>query len=70
MTDFDTDLPSVRQVQDLIKRGKRVEVKLITGDVAAGKVLWQDPHCLCLAESDQHSSLVWRSAIAYLKVSE
>ncbi len=68
MTEFDIGLPSVRQVQGLIKDQKEVELKLTTGDLIVGKILWQDSACLCLAEShNNQQTLVWRQALVYLK---
>ncbi|MFB6274604.1 MAG: RNA-binding protein hfq [Halothece sp.] len=67
MTEFDTGLPSTRMVQNLIKEEKDVEIKLLSEDLVVGKVLWQDQHCLCLVDHYDHSTLVWRQAIAYLK---
>jgi host factor-I protein len=67
MAQFDTGLPSVRQIQGLIKDKREVQVKLITGELLAGKLLWQDSDCLCLAEREGRSTLVWRQAVAYLK---
>ncbi|NET15744.1 MAG: RNA-binding protein hfq, partial [Okeania sp. SIO1H6] len=45
MSDFDTSLPSVRQIQTYITEKKEVELKLITNDLHVGKVFWQDPNC-------------------------
>lgn len=66
-SEFDTALPSIRQVQTLIKKANIVELKLVTGDVIAGKISWQDQNCLCLLDENNQPITVWRQAIAYLK---
>ncbi len=65
--EFDTALPSIRQVQTLIKAATIVELKLVTGDLLTGKIGWQDQNCLCLLDVNNDSTTVWRQAIAYLK---
>ncbi|MFW9257725.1 Hfq-related RNA-binding protein [Nostoc sp. CALU 546] len=67
LTQFDTTLPSIIQVQNLIKQTTPVELKLLTGDVLTGKVLWQDPQCICIADENSQPSTVWKQAIAYIK---
>jgi host factor-I protein len=67
MADFDTTLPSIRQIQNIIKDKKQVQVKLLTGELLAGQVLWQDKNCLCIVESSGQQTFVWRQAIAYVK---
>lgn len=66
-SEFDTALPSIRQVQTLIKEAKIVELKLVTGDLLTGKIGWQDQNCLCLLDDNNTTTTVWRHAIAYLK---
>lgn len=66
-SEFDTALPSIRQVQTLIKEATIVELKLVTGDVLIGKIRWQDQYCLCLLDQDNQPITIWRQAIAYLK---
>lgn len=66
-SEFDTNLPSVRQVQNTIKDRHQVEIKLTTGDLLAGKLLWQDPYCICLRDDSNQQTLIWRGAIAYIK---
>lgn len=67
LTELDTTLPSIRQVQTLIKQTKPVELKLLSGDVLTGRVLWQDPHCICIADENSQQTTVWKQAIAYIK---
>jgi host factor-I protein len=68
MTEFNTNYPSVRQIQKCVKHQKEVEIKLLTNDVIIGRVLWQDPNCLCIADrSSGNQFIVSRQAIAYLK---
>ncbi len=66
-SEFDTTLPSIRQVQTLIKEATIVELKLVSGDLLTGKIGWQDQNCLCLLDHNNQSTIVWRQAIAYLK---
>ena len=67
MIELETGLPHVRQVQTLIKDGGEVEFKLITGDLLTGKVRWQDPICICLLDHYDQPTIIWRSAIVYMK---
>jgi host factor-I protein len=67
MTDFDTGLPGVRQVQNYIKDKQEVELKLITDDLIVGKIIWQDADCLCLLDHYEQPTLIWRQALVYLK---
>ena len=66
-TQFDPSLPSVKQVQTLIKEAVAVELKLLTGDILTGRVLWQDPHCICIADENSQQITIWKQAIAYIK---
>ena len=66
-TEFDTGLPSIRQVQTLIRDQNPVELKLVTGDVFNGIVVWQDVHAICLSV-DGETILVMRIAVAYVKL--
>ena len=65
-TGFDTGLPSSRQIQNLIKEQKEVEIKLLTGEMLHGSVRWQDQFCIGLIHDDDRSTIIWRQAIAYL----
>ena len=67
MTEFDTGLPSVKQVQGYIKDKQEVELKLMTDDLMVGKIIWQDPQCLCLLDHYDQSALIWRQAIVFIK---
>ena len=62
-----TGLPSIRQVQTLIRDEQQVEVKLSTGDILNGKLKWQDDDCLCIIDDSGQAAIVWRHALAYLK---
>ncbi|MDJ0704321.1 MAG: RNA chaperone Hfq [Leptolyngbyaceae cyanobacterium MO_188.B28] len=66
-TELETGLPSVRQLQMLIRDKQEVEIKLMTSDVITGKVQWQDVYCVCLSDLENQSIVIWRHAIAYLK---
>ncbi len=68
VTEFNTGIPSVRRLQRVIRDRELLEVKLNTGDVFVGQLRWQDPDCLCLADAEGRESLLWRSAIAFVKV--
>ncbi len=68
LTQFDTSLPSIKQVQRLIQEKTSIELKLITGDTIAGQLLWQDLECFCIMANDNQKTTVWKQAIAYLKV--
>ncbi|MEH2115021.1 Hfq-related RNA-binding protein [Nostoc sp.] len=67
LTEFDTTLPSIRQVQNLIKQTTPVELKLLTQDVITGKVLWQDSQCICIVDENSQQIIIWKQAIAYIK---
>jgi host factor-I protein len=67
ITEFDTSLPSVRQVQSLIKQGAPIEMKLLTGDILSGKVIWQDSQCICIVDESSQQITAWRQAVAYIK---
>ncbi|MBE9158958.1 RNA-binding protein hfq [Nodosilinea sp. LEGE 06152] len=67
--EFAAGFPSVRQVQNLIRDKTSIEVKLITGDVVSGRVLWQDPQCICVETEDQSKHQIWKQAIGFLKYS-
>ncbi len=67
MAEFQTGLPSTRQVQTAIREKKDVELKLLTDDLIVGKVSWQDQDCICIVDHYDQPTIVWRHAIAYLK---
>ena len=67
MTEFDTALPGVRQVQTYIKEKQEVELKLITDDLFVGKIIWQDADSLCVIDHYNQQTLIWRQALVYLK---
>ncbi|NQZ65434.1 MULTISPECIES: Hfq-related RNA-binding protein [Cyanophyceae] len=65
--EFDTTLPSTRQVQNLIKDKNAVEMKLLTGDTLNGSLVWQDPNCILLVQANGQKTTIWKQAIAYMK---
>ena len=65
--EFDPALPSIRQVQTLIKQASVVQLKLVTGDLIIGKLSWQDQNCLCVLDENNQTTIIWRQAIAYLQ---
>ncbi|MEL6493199.1 MAG: RNA-binding protein hfq [Cyanobacteria bacterium J06634_6] len=64
---FDTGLPSIRQIQNLIRDKKTVEVKLMTGDTLAGAVSWQDANAVCVKDASGQDTILMRGAIAYIQ---
>ncbi len=66
MSKFDSGLPSVRQVQNLIKGKTPVEIKLLTGDSLVGIIRWQDANGLGLIDDSQRSTIILLPAIAYI----
>lgn len=66
-TEFDTGLPSIRQIQTLIRDQQTIEIKLVTGDVLSGVVVWQDAQAICLSVDGQ-TVLTMRAAVAYIKI--
>ena len=67
MSEFNTGLPSIKQIQSLIKEQKEVEIKLSTDDLLVGKILWQDQGCLCLLDQYEQPTLIWIQALVYLR---
>jgi host factor-I protein len=66
-TEFDTSLPSIRQMQNLVKQAAIVEFKLLTGDLLTGKIVWQDPNCVCIVDVNNQQTTIWKQAIAYFQ---
>lgn len=64
-TEFDTSLPSIRQIQQLIKQAALVDFKMVTGDLITGKISWHDPNCVCIVDEHQQQITLWKHAIAY-----
>jgi host factor-I protein len=67
MSQFDPGLPSVRQVQSYIQDKQEVEIKLISDDLLVGRIIWQDPNCLCLVDHYEKSTLIWQQSLVYLR---
>jgi len=67
LTEFDTALPSIRQVQRLITQKTGVELKLLTGDLVTGTIIWQDQNCICVMDESNQQTTIWKQAIAYMK---
>ncbi len=65
---LETGTPSIRHLQEAIRDKQQVEVKLLTGDVLSGLVIWQDKDSVCVQQEGQ-SYVVYRHAIAYIKLS-
>ncbi|MDH6061111.1 RNA chaperone Hfq [Chrysosporum bergii ANA360D] len=64
-TEFDTSLPSIKQLQELIKQKTVVEWKLVNGDLLKGKICWQDHNCVCIVNEQNQQITIWKQAIAY-----
>ncbi len=69
MSQFNTGLPSVRQIQNFIKNKSYIEVGLMTNQVIEGKAIWQDSQSICLLDRNEEKILIWIQAIVYLKLS-
>ncbi|HIK26592.1 MAG: RNA-binding protein hfq [Oscillatoriaceae bacterium SKW80] len=67
MTTFNTGLPSIRQIQALIKDKKQVEIKLVTADLLEGQIRWQDENCICLVDANNQSTFLCWQGIVYIK---
>lgn len=67
MTEFDTGLPSVRRVQKYIKEQQKIVIQLTTQETITGRILWQDPQCICVSDESEQSVLIWRQALIYIK---
>ena len=67
MSEFNTGQPSTRRIQKVIQEKGAVQVKLISGEILQGKVLWQDGDCLCLQAEGDQDVMIWKTAILYLK---
>lgn len=65
--ELETGLPSIRQMQNMIRETREVELKLVTGDLLSGKIRWQDSHCISITDQYDQDTIVWRQAIVYLK---
>ncbi|MEO1133012.1 MAG: RNA-binding protein hfq [Cyanobacteria bacterium J06639_1] len=68
MAELDTGIPSFRWVQNAIRDRQTVAIKLVTGEEIGGTVRWQDPECICLLDSGENDILLWRNAIAWLRI--
>jgi host factor-I protein len=66
-TELNITLPSVRQVQTLIKENTEVEVKLSTNDLLVGKLRWQDEQCICLVDHYDQPTVIWKQAVVFVK---
>ncbi|MBF2096848.1 MAG: RNA-binding protein hfq [Gloeomargaritaceae cyanobacterium C42_A2020_066] len=67
MSELNTDLPSVRFIQSLIRDKTRIEAKLVTGDTLHGRITWQDIHALRLITDVEEVFVIQFHALAYLK---
>jgi host factor-I protein len=63
---LNTSLPSTRKMHSFIREKQEIQVKLLTGEVVTGRLLWLDEHCLMI-ESGDEKMMVWVNAIAYIK---
>lgn len=67
MSEFDTGLPGVVQVQTFIKNKQEVELKLVTDDLVVGKIIWQDTDSICVVDHYNQQTIIWRQALVFLK---
>lgn len=67
MSELNTGLPSVRQIQNLIKDKQEIEIKLVSDDIIVGKILWQDENCISVIDHYEKSTMIWRHALVYIK---
>ncbi|MEM7726517.1 MAG: RNA-binding protein hfq [Cyanobacteria bacterium P01_A01_bin.45] len=67
LTEFDTSLPSTKQFQTFIQQTQQLELKLVTGDIISGRIVWQDQHCMLLVDGSDQKTTIWKQAIAYIK---
>ncbi|MDJ1169872.1 RNA-binding protein hfq [Roseofilum sp. BLCC_M154] len=67
MSEFDTSLPSIRNIQNFIQDKNEVELKLVTDDLIVGKIVWQDANCICLMDHYEQPTIVWRQSIVFMK---
>lgn len=65
---FDTTLPGVRHVQDLVRGRTPVTLRLLDGSTLEGTIRWQDPDMLALeTEPGEPLVLVTRSGLLTLR---
>jgi host factor-I protein len=67
MPELDINLPSTRQIQGSIKDKIEVSIKLVTGDVFTGRIVWQDPDCVFFTDANDRKTLIYRQTIAYIQ---
>jgi host factor-I protein len=67
MSELDVNLPSTRQIQGSIKDKIQVSIKLVTGDVFVGRIIWQDPDCLFFSDTTERKTLIYRRAIVHIQ---
>ncbi|WP_295616159.1 RNA-binding protein hfq [Chamaesiphon sp. GL140_3_metabinner_50] len=67
MPELDINLPSTRQIQGSIKDKIEMSIKLLTGDVFTGRIVWQDPDCVFFTDANDRKTLIYRQAIAYIQ---
>jgi host factor-I protein len=67
MSELDINLPSTRQIQGSIKDKIEVSIKLVTGDVFTGRIVWQDPDCVFFTDTNDRKTLIYRQTIAYIQ---
>jgi host factor-I protein len=67
MPELDVNLPSTRQIQGSVKDKIDVSIKLLTGDVFVGKIVWQDPDCFFFTDANNLKTLIYRHSIAYIQ---
>ncbi len=66
-TQLETNLPSIRLFQTLIRDKQEVELKLVTDDLLVGKILWQDVYYFCLVDQYDQQTIILRESVVYIK---
>lgn len=67
MSEFNAGQPSTRRIQKIIHEKGSVQIKVISGETLQGRVIWQDGECICLKDESDQDTMIWRTAILYLK---
>lgn len=68
MVELNTGLPSTRWLHKAIHDKLSIEIKLSTAEVVTGQLRWLDPDCICLADTNQQETLIWKQAIATVRL--
>jgi host factor-I protein len=67
VSELDFNSPSTRRFQEFVKEKTAIEIRVLTGDGVIGRIAWQDADWLCVLDDRDRSTLVNRSAIAFIR---